>query len=124
MKKIYKLFLFFLFALMSSFTYAKSFSYFEGKKIKATIEYNCHEGNLTCNNVHLNSTNIIDNSTISLAGETINTNCPDICDFQGYQFKNGKYNYAFYPSLTGNSLWDYVVTLNDKVIAKDSGIMK
>lgn len=124
MMQKYKLFLFFFFTLISSFTHTKSFSYFEGKKFKATIEYNCHEGNLTCNNVHLNSTNIIDNSTISLDGETINTNCPDICNFRGYKFKNGKYNYAFYPSLTGDGLWDYVVTLNDKVIAKDLGIMK
>ncbi|SEQ18606.1 hypothetical protein SAMN05216522_101459 [Rosenbergiella nectarea] len=122
--KIYKLLLFFFFTLMSSLTHAKSVSHFEGKKFKATIEYDCNEGNLTCNNVHLNSINIINNSTISLDGETINTNCPDICNFQGYQFKNGKYNYAFYPSLKGNGLWDYVVTLNDKVIANDLGIMK
>lgn len=120
----YKILLLLFVAITPGLTYAKSISHFEGQKFKAEIEYDCDEGNLTCNKVYLKSTRIKDNSTITLKGETINTNCPDVCDFQGYEFKNGKYNYSFYPSLKGNDLWDYIVTLNDKVIAKDSGVMK
>lgn len=103
---------------------SKVMSYFLGEKFKAEITYACKEGSLTCKKVYLKSTKINDNSTITLKGETINTNCPNVCDFQGYEFKNGKYNYSFYPSLKGSDLWDYIVTLNDKVIAKDSGVMK
>ncbi|KAA8669603.1 hypothetical protein F4W08_15870 [Pantoea dispersa] len=105
-------------------TFAKSTSYFEGKKFKAEIEYGCQEGNVTCDKVSLKSTRLKDNSSISLKGETINTNCPDVCDFQGYRFTNGKYDYSFYPSLKGDNLWDYIVTYQDKVIAQDIGVMK
>ncbi|WP_036625080.1 hypothetical protein [Pantoea sp. AS-PWVM4] len=113
-----------LILLAPASAYSKSTSYFHGQRFKAEITYDCEEGNLTCDKVYLQSTRIKDNSTITLKGETINTNCPDVCDFQGYEFKNGKYNYSFYPTLKGSELWDYIVTLNDKVIAKDSGVMK
>lgn len=113
--------MFFLFPLQ---LVQRSCLIFLGKKFKAEITYACKEGSLTCKKVYLKSTKINDNSTITLKGETINTNCPYVCDFQGYEFKNGKYNYSFYPSLKGSDLWDYIVTLNDKVIAKDSGVMK
>jgi hypothetical protein len=115
------------FAIIISFsgvTYAKSILNFHGEKFKAVIEYDCNEGNLTCDKVFLKSTRLKDNSSIELKGATINTNCPDVCDFQGYEFDNGKYNYAFYPSLKGNDVWDYIITENENVIAQDSGVMK
>lgn len=104
--------------------YSKSISHFQGQRFKADITYACEEGNLTCDKVYLKSTRIKDNSAISLRGSTINSNCPDVCDFQGYQFSNGKYQYSFYPSIKGHDLWDYIVTLNNKVITNDVGVMK
>lgn len=103
---------------------AKSVSHFEGNKFRADITYGCEEGNVSCDNVSLKSTRVRDNSSIVLKGETINTNCPDVCDFRGYRFTNGQYNYSFYPSQKGESLWDYIVTFKDKVIAQDVGMMK
>lgn len=123
MIKKYKLIFFISLAITSSLACAKSISHFEGKNFKATIEYDCSEGDVSCSKVHLTSTKIKDNSSIKLNGETINSNCPDVCDFRGYIFKNGKYTYSFYPSLEGDDLWSYIVTLNEKIIAKDSGIM-
>ena len=124
MTKTHRLFLFFFLATTSALSYAKSVSYFEGKKFRATIEYGCSEGNVSCNKVHLTSIKKADKSSIKLNGGTININCPDTCDFKGYNFKNGKYNYSFYPSIGNDDLWNYIVTLNGKVIAKDSGPMK
>ncbi|KAA5950829.1 hypothetical protein F3I27_01265 [Pantoea sp. Bo_2] len=103
---------------------AKSVSHFEGKKFRADITYDCEEGNVSCDNVSLKSTRVKDNSSIVLKGETINTNCPDVCDFRGYRFAKGQYDYSFYPSQKGESLWDYIVTFKGKVIAQDVGIMK
>jgi len=123
--KIYFLFFFFTGILFfAPISFSKSLSYFKGGKFKAEIKYDCEEGNVTCDKVSLKSTSLKDNSSISLKGETINTNCPDICDFQGYRFTNGSYDYSFYPSLKGDSLWDYIVTYKDKVIAQDIGVMK
>lgn len=110
--------------ILPSLALAKSVSHFEGKKFKAEIIYGCEEGNLTCDKVSLKSRSLKDNSSISLKGETINKNCPDVCDFVGYGFTNGKYNYSFYPSLKGESLWDYIITFKGKVIAQDAGVMK
>ena len=121
MIKKYRFLLFFYLVITAGLAHAKSTYHFEGKAFKATIDYDCSEGNVSCNKLHLTSTKIKDNSTIKLSGETINVNCPDVCDFRGYRFKNGKYMYSFYPSLEGDDLWSYIVTLNEKVIAKDSG---
>lgn len=107
-----------------SFALAKSVSHFEGKIFKADIEYGCDEGNVTCDDVSLKSTRVKDNSSIFLKGETINLNCPDVCDFRGYRFTNGQYDYSFYPSQKGNDLWDYIVTFKNKVIAQDLGVIK
>ncbi|PXW22015.1 hypothetical protein [Pantoea sp. JKS000250] len=103
---------------------AKSISHFEGKKFRADITYDCEEGNVSCDNVSLKSTRVKDNSSIVLKGETINTNCPDVCDFRGYRFANGQYDYSFYPDQKGESLWDYIVTFKGNVIAQDVGVMK
>lgn len=107
-----------------SFVLAKSVSHFKGKIFKADIEYDCDEGNVTCDDVSLKSTRVKDNSSIFLKGETINSNCPDVCDFRGYRFTNGQYDYSFYPSQKGNGLWDYIVTFKSKVIARDLGVIK
>ncbi|MBA5701922.1 hypothetical protein [Pantoea agglomerans] len=112
------------FMCLPSLALANSVSHFEGKKFKAEIEYGCEEGNVSCNKVSLKSISLKDNSSIALKGETINTNCPDVCDFKGYRFTNGKYDYSFYPSTKGENLWDYIVTFKDKVIAQDLGVMK
>jgi len=109
---------------LPSLSLAKSVSHFEGKIFKADITYSCEEGNLTCDNVSLKSRKVKDNSSIVLKGETINTNCPDVCDFRGYRFTNGKYEYSFYPSQKGDNLWDYIVTFKGNVIAQDVGVMK
>lgn len=115
--------MFFIF-LTSTSAYSKSTSHFIGKKFKAEVTYTCEEGELTCDKVYLKSTRIKDDSAISLKGSTVNSHCPDVCDFQGYRFTNGKYEYSFYPSIKGHDLWDYVITLDAKVIASDVGVMK
>lgn len=107
-----------------SLALAKSVSHFEGKIFKADIEYGCDEGNVTCDNVYLKSTRVKDNSSIFLKGETINSNCPDLCDFRGYRFTNGQYDYSFYPDQKGGGLWDYIVTFKSKIIAQDLGVIK
>lgn len=109
---------------LPSLSLAKSVSHFEGKTFRADITYGCEEGNVSCDNVSLKSTRVRDNSSIVLKGETINTNCPDICDFRGYRLANGQYDYSFYPSQKGNNLWDYMVTFKGNVIAQDVGVMK
>ncbi|AYH01652.1 hypothetical protein F6Q07_02495 [Pectobacterium parmentieri] len=118
--------LFFVFSLIisPSLVFSKSISYFQGERFKAEIVYDCEEGNVSCDKLSLKSTSLRDNSSIILKGETINTNCPNICDFKGYRFSNGKYDYSFYPSLKGDDLWEYVVTYKDKVITQDFGLMK
>lgn len=110
--------------VLPSLAVAKSVSKFEGKTFKAEIEYGCEEGNVTCDNISLKSTRVKDNASIVLKGKTINTHCPDVCNFQGYRFTNGQYDYSFYPSLKGGNLWDYIVTFKGKVIAQDIGVMK
>ena len=105
-------------------THADHMMIFTGKKFIAKIEEHCDEGNLSCENVSLTSKSIKANQSINLKGKTINTNCPDICDFQGYRFTNGEYDYSFYPSMKGNDLWDYIITFEDKVIAQDLGTLK
>ena len=107
-----------------SLSLAKSASRFEGKIFEADITYGCEEGNVTCDKVSLKSKRVKDNSSIALKGETINTNCPDVCDFRGYRFTNGQYVYSFYPSQKGENLWDYIVTFKGNVIAQDVGVMK
>ncbi|WP_205298254.1 hypothetical protein [Candidatus Pantoea formicae] len=99
-------------------------SIFTGKKFVANIEDHCDEGNQSCDKISLKSKSIKTNQSINLKGKTINTNCPDVCDFQGYRFTNGEYDYSFYPSLKGNDLWDYIITFKNKVIAQDLGEMK
>ncbi|RRW66905.1 hypothetical protein EGJ48_20655 [Pantoea dispersa] len=124
MKNKYALYICCVLLNIPCFALAKSTFHFQGKAFNAKIEYDCKEGNLTCNDISLKSSSLKNNSSITLKGETINTHCPDVCDFQGYQFKNGEYEYSFYPSVKGVNLWDYIVTYKDKVIAQDVGIMK
>lgn len=123
MKKVIYIILIVLMGL-PSLCLAKSVSHFEGKIFKADITYGCEEGNVTCDKLSLKSKRIKDNSSIVLKGETINTHCPDICDFRGYRFTNGQYEYSFYPSQKGNGLWDYIVTFKGNVVAQDVGVIK
>ncbi|WP_244182905.1 hypothetical protein [Pantoea wallisii] len=103
---------------------AESIATFSGKKFSATIEEQCAEANLSCDKVWLTSTSLKTHQSIKLKGETINVNCPDVCDFRGYRFTNGDYEYAFYPGGKDISSWDYIITKNDRVIAQDHGVMK
>ncbi|PZL85280.1 hypothetical protein CKF42_17865 [Pantoea sp. ARC270] len=123
--KIKKVFLgFFVLISLPLMAFAKTTFSFEGKHFNAQITYGCEEGNLTCDKVLLKSVSLKDGSFIVLKGKTINTHCPDVCDFKGYEFSNKTFNYAFYPSTKGEDLWDYIVTKRDKVIAHDVGTMK
>lgn len=103
---------------------AESSAVFSGKKFIARIEDQCAEGNLSCDKVWLTSTSLKTHQSIKLQGETINVNCPDICDFRGYRFTNGDYEYAFYPGAKGAYSWDYIITKNNRIIAEDHGVMK
>jgi len=103
---------------------ADSVATFSGEKFSATIEEQCAEGNLSCDKVWLISTSLKTQQSIKLKGETININCPDVCDFRGYRFTNGDYEYAFYPGDENVNSWDYIISKSDQVIARDHGEMK
>ncbi|MCX0501418.1 hypothetical protein D3M71_20015 [Erwinia billingiae] len=59
---------------------------------------------------------------IRLKGKTVNINCPDVCDFRGYEFHNGAYLYYL---VAGNGdEWNFYITKNGKEISKDVGVFK
>lgn len=103
----------------SSFCYADSTVHYNGNKFTALITTHCAEGNVSCDNVTMESKSKANGSSISLKGKTVNVNCPQTCDFRGYEFKNGAYTY----SLTTNDFqdWVYSVYHGDKLIASDEG---
>lgn len=59
---------------------------------------------------------------ISLKGKTVNVNCPEVCDFRGYEFKNGVYTYYFVAGQANK--WKINVFEKDKVISTDSGTLE
>ncbi|WP_380184665.1 hypothetical protein [Kalamiella sp. sgz302252] len=70
-------------------------SIFDSKKYTARITRWCEEGNLSCDDVTLDSRSKLSGNSILLQGKTININCPDVCDFRGYVFENNNYSYSF-----------------------------
>lgn len=123
MKKVIILFSI-MYTLNSLAARADSVATFSGKKFSAIIVDQCAEGNLSCDQVWLTSTSLKTHQSIKLKGETINVNCPDICDFRGYRFTNGDYEYAFYPGDEDVESWDYIISKSDQVMTRDHGVMK
>lgn len=103
----------------SSLCYADSTVHYDGNKFTASITRHCDEGNVSCDNVTMESKSKANRNSISLKGRTVNINCPQSCDFRGYEFKNGLYTY----SLTTNDFqeWVYSVYHGTKLIAHDKG---
>ncbi len=61
-----------------------------------TIEVNCSEGNVTCNDVSYTGVSRKSGNSIELKGETWHATCADgitPCRFLGYRFKNGSFSY-------------------------------
>lgn len=95
---------------------------FDGKKFTAQITNNCSEGNVTCEDVTFSSKSKKTGKGITLKGHTVNVNCPEVCDFRGYEFKNGDYTYSL---LTNDfNIWNLNVFKKDKVISSDSGTLE
>lgn len=68
---------------------------FNGKKYTARITSWCSEGNLTCDDVSLDSKSKRTGNSILLTGKTYNTDCPGMCNLRGYIFENKGYTYRF-----------------------------
>jgi hypothetical protein len=96
--------------------------HFEGQRFVAKVTNNCPEGYVTCEDVIFSSKNKKTGKGIILKGRTVNLNCPEVCNFRGYEFKNGIYTYSL---LTNDfQRWDLNVFKMDKVISSDFGTMK
>ncbi|WP_067703780.1 hypothetical protein [Erwinia sp. ErVv1] len=106
----------------SSLSSAESASVFNGKKYTAKITQHCAEGNVSCEDVTFDSRSKATGKGIVLKGKTVGVNCPDVCDFAGYEFHNGAYKYYFVSG--NNNLWDLNIFKNGKVISTDIGTME
>ncbi|MDN4629548.1 MULTISPECIES: hypothetical protein [unclassified Erwinia] len=106
----------------SSFSNAEDTMTFHGDKYTAKITSHCAEGNLSCDNVTFDSKSNKTGKGIILKGNTVNVNCPEVCDFAGYEFNNGAYKYYFVSG--NNNIWDLDILKNGKVISSDKGRME
>lgn len=106
----------------SAFAGAEVTMTFHGEKYTAKITSHCAEGNLSCDDVTFDSKSNKTGKGIVLKGETVNVNCPDVCDFAGYEFKNGLYKYYFVAG--NNGLWDLDIFKGGKVVSSDKGKME
>lgn len=104
------------------FSNAQSSMTFNGEKFIAKITEYCSEGNVSCEDVTFNSKRKRTGEGISLRGKTVNVNCPAVCDFRGYEFRNGAYTYYFVAG--DNNLWDLNIFKDGKVISTDIGKME
>lgn len=105
-----------------SLSHADSTVFFTGSKYTAKITEHCSEGNVSCDDVTLESKSKKTGKGISLKGKTVNVNCPGVCDFRGYEFKNGAYTYYFVAGQANK--WKINVFEKDKVISTDSGTLE
>ncbi|MGE9551085.1 hypothetical protein ACQPT2_07680 [Erwinia amylovora] len=123
MKKIIAFSVFFTCLLgWSTFSLAESTMVFNGKKYTAKITEHCAEGNVSCDDVTYDSRSKVSGKGIVLKGKTVGVNCPDVCDFGGYEFNNGAYKYYFVAG--NNNQWELNVFKNGKVISTDTGKME
>lgn len=121
MKKNALLVLPILFVVWSTNVLAEYKVKFQGKKFTATITSHCDEGNVSCDDVTYQAKNNNNGKSITLAGKTVNSNCPAVCDFRGYEFKNGPYRYSL---LSGNrDKWMLSVFKNGKLVTSDTGLV-
>ncbi|WP_338560776.1 hypothetical protein [Erwinia sp. E_sp_B04_7] len=101
---------------------AESTVVFNGQKFLASFTEHCSEGDVSCENVTLESKSKKTGKGVSLKGKTVNVNCPEVCDFRGYEFHNGAYKYYF---VAGNAdRWNLNIFKNGKVISTDIGTVK
>lgn len=108
--------------LWSISSQAQEIHVFEGKRFTAKIINNCPEGYVTCEDVTFSSRSKKTGKGITLKGRTVNLNCPEVCDFRGYEFKNGNYTYSL---LTNDfNTWSLNVFESGKVISSDSGTLQ
>ncbi|KEA50875.1 hypothetical protein DT73_20770 [Mangrovibacter sp. MFB070] len=107
--------------LCSSLCYADSTVQYSGNKFTALITRHCAEGNVSCDNVSIESKSKATGRSITLKGKKININCPETCDFRGYEFKNGAYTYSL---VTDDfETWVYSVYHGSKLISEDKGVI-
>ena len=110
------------FFLCCSALHAEVIENFDGEKYHVKITSDCQEGELTCDKITFTSKSKKSGKSIVLKGETFNTDCPGMCNFRGYQYKNGNYSYVIYSDdIEGG--WDFTITKDDKVIDTDKGTL-
>lgn len=81
------------------------------------ISQDCPEYDVVCSNVKYQSKNLKNNQRITLYGKSLHSTCKDgsPCAFQGYEFKNGRYNYF----VTANG--QLTVSKNGKILLSEKG---
>jgi hypothetical protein len=87
---------------------------------KITIERNCEEGYVSCDDVTYIGVNKKTGASIKLKGKTLNTTCSDgvtPCRFVGYVFENGNTKYY----VENDTL---SVIQNGKIILEETGEWK
>ncbi|WP_152542815.1 hypothetical protein [Erwinia mallotivora] len=94
---------------------------FDGKKYQVKITSNCEEGEMTCDNIVFESKSKKSGKSIVLKGETVNTDCPGVCNFRGYRYKNGDYSYTILSNQQYKNVWSLSIMKGDKVIGMDEG---
>ncbi|EXU74454.1 MULTISPECIES: hypothetical protein [Erwinia] len=108
--------------VISSAAYAEqSVEVFDGKKYQVKITSNCEEGEMTCDNIVFESKSKKSGKSIVLKGETVNTDCPGVCNFRGYRYKNGDYSYTILSNQQYKNVWSLSIMKGDKVIGMDEG---
>ncbi len=93
------------------------------KTYKISIDQNCQEGEVSCDNVTYHSLNKKNNKEITLKGKVINQK-PSM-DFAGYEFDNGDYAYTLTPDYSASDsqyeYWMLNVFKGNKVVFSEAG---
>lgn len=95
---------------------------FDSASYTARITVWCEEGHLDCNDVTLDSHSKISGKNILLRGSTVNVNCPEVCDFRGYNFENKGYDYYFVDDDSHG--WEMTIFKGKQVIDSVEGTMR
>ncbi|QLK62995.1 hypothetical protein GE278_20555 [Enterobacteriaceae bacterium Kacie_13] len=98
---------------------------FEGHHFDIDIKVNCPEGEIECDDVSYDGINKKTGARLHLKGRVITNYYSH--DFRGFEFKNGNYIYTLRPHSAASNdetqIWNLNVSLHDKIIATDQGIM-
>ncbi|WP_413530059.1 hypothetical protein [Rahnella inusitata] len=98
---------------------------FEGQHFDIDVKVNCSEGEMECDDVIYDGINKKTGARLHLKGRILTNYYSH--DFRGFEFKNGNYIYTLRPDSGASNdvsqIWNLNVSLHDKIIATDQGIM-